>query len=144
MARGSYGAWSVRSTDFDAIRDVAVEILEAEGYRVSKRRVTDHEVKVEGIRGSKTLASLVNMVPLASLFGFGTRVRATLRVRASLTEADTDYRLAVRCAPIMEMDSMEEELYSSQDRVERVGDDLQARRCFVRLVDALRHAHLIA
>lgn len=143
MARGSYGAWPARSADFAVIRDVAVEILEADGYRVSKRRVTEQEVKVEGIRGSKALASLVQMLPFGPLLGFGTRVRATVRGRASLTDGDTDCRLAVRCAPIMELDSMEEEFHSSQGRLERVGDHAQARRCFGRLVDALKRARLI-
>lgn len=143
MARGSYGAWPARSADFEAIRDVAVEILESEGYHVNRRRITDHDVKVEGIHGSKALASLVQAIPFASLFGFGTRVRATIHGRTSLDEGDTDCRLAVRCAPIMELDSMEEEFHTSQDALERVGDHAQARRCFGRLVDALKRARLI-
>lgn len=144
MARGSYGAWAVRSADFREIRDIVVSVLEAEGYHVGRRRVTEHDVKVEGIRGSKMLASLVQMIPLAGLFGFGSRVKATVHCRTSLTEAESASRLAVRCAPVQELDSMEEEYLQSQDRMERVGDDRQAGRCFQRLVEALRRAHVLS
>lgn len=144
MARGSYGAWSVASADFREIRDLVVEVMEAEGFHVRRRRITDHDVKVEGIRGSQWLATLGGMLPLGGLLGVGSRVKAVVHCRRSLTESETQCRLAVRCAPVEEMDALEEEYPHSQDRLERIGDSVKARRVFECLVGALQRHGVLA
>jgi len=143
MAHGSYGAWSVAPIDFRVLRDLVVEVLEHEGYHVQRRRITDRDVKVVGIHGSKLFAHLGQSLPFGALLGIGSRVKATVHCRRSLTEGDPDLRLTVRCAPIEEFDSLEEEYMQSQDCIERVGDNRRAAQCFKRLVQALHASEII-
>ena len=128
---------------FNTVRDAAVAVLEDLGYRVNRRSVSERQVRVQGIRGSKLLARLGQMLPFGTLLGIGSRVKATVLCRRSLTEGDPDLHLSVRCAPVEEWDSLEESLHHSQDHVERVGDNQAAAQCFRRLVGALRRRRVI-
>ena len=143
MARGSYGAWTIADVPFTTIRDIAIAVLEDEGYKVSRRSVSDKQVRVQGIRGSKLLAHLGQALPFGGLLGIGSRVKATVLCRRSLTAGDPDLSLTVRCAPVEEWDSLEESLHNSQGHTERIGDNAAARRCFKRLVRELHRRAVI-
>ena len=143
MANVSYGAWPIAEVPFKTIREIAVAVLEDEGYRVHRRRITERQAKIEGIRGSKWFAHLGQQIPFGALLGIGARVKATVLCRRSLTEGDSDLRLSVRCAPVQEWDSVEEEYLTSQGRVERIGDNAKARQCFFKLVNEFRRRAVI-
>jgi len=143
MAKVSYGAWPIADIDFKIIRDIALRVLQAEGYRVHRRSLTDRQVKVEGIRGSKLLAYIGQQIPFGMVLGIGARVKATVLCRRSLTEAAAGLRLSVRCASVEEWDSMEEEYLVTQGRIERVGDNRRAGLCFRKLVSEFRRRAVI-
>ncbi len=144
MALGSYGAFSIPPVEFKTIRNVVVGVLREEQYVLQRQRAGRDEMRVVGLRGNAVLATIVTAVPLVGLFGFGTRVRATVTCRKSLTAAASDYRLTIHVEPINETtDEVEGDWAPNNLRVERMGDHAQAKRCFQRLVEALEASDVV-
>ena len=143
MAKGSFGIYRLRIQDAEFAKKTLKDLLAGLGYRASRRGAPPGRFKIVGIRGSTNLAAIANLFPMLTLFGIGSRVRATLTGGASLTEGDTEQRMSVRVMPIRETEDREETFLQSQDVGEALGDDLKARHEFRKLVDALARAGTI-
>lgn len=143
MARGSFGAYRLEIEDPEAARKAVMGVMKRLGYRAHRRGGAQGRFKIVGIRGSTVLALLMQLVPFMELTGFGSRVRATLSGGTSLNEGDSECRLAIRVIPIRETEAREETLFVTQSLGESMGDDMQARRSFRRLVEALAEGGVI-
>lgn len=143
MARGSFGTYRLLKEDpVDARTRVTTEMKRL-GYRPHRRGGSEGRFKLVGIRGSSLVAMLVQTIPFAEVLGIGSRVRATVSGGVSLNESDNSCSLSIRVVPIRELEDREETFVLTQDLGEALGDNLQARRAFHRLVNALAESGVI-
>ena len=143
MAKGSFGVWNMRAPDLNTFFAGAQKILDEQGYRIRRRRKRKGEATFEAIHGRSLTALLAQFIPFVGLLGWGSRVLVRIKARTSLDKDDDAVRVVIRCTPIRELEDQEETLFLTQDVGEHVGDNLQARRFFRRLIDALSENNLI-
>ncbi len=77
MPKGSYGAYGLQIDDPAVAKVKIKEILAELGYKAYRRGAPPDRFKVQGTRGSKVIAMLIQMVPFMDILGIGSRVRAT-------------------------------------------------------------------
>lgn len=141
--RGSSGAYNLGLIETEHAAEAVADILEGEGFAVTIRRDRNGAQKVEGIRGSKLIALLARQVPLLSLFGWGSRVRARAAIRVSLNDNDDQTRMSLLIEPMREVQNERESFFFTQSYGESLGDSLQCRRIFKSVRDRLHESGLI-
>jgi len=143
MPQGSSAHFVLTTKDMNKVREAALDLLRELGFKTYRRGKKEDRFKVEGTSGNWIVAMLANCIPFNQLFGFLTRVRATIQGQRSLNVQDDTCHLFIRTMPVDEYSGTREQYLLTQDIGERMGDNLQARRMLTKIVRALAAHRLI-
>ena len=134
--QGCSGHYILETRDIKEVRNHAIPILREAGFRAYTRGSSADYFKAEGIKGNQLLAIGTNQIPWLPLIGSFSRVKAKILCQRNLNKGKDELHLHIQVYPIMEIrDDREWGLGLTQDLGEVIGDNLQARRSFRRIVE---------